>query len=168
MVMTSFWVCLEIMMMRMRKIRIRIEMMKMLTWVTRRGCQESTFFPEVNSNLFSLHIHYLYWWQDVGFKNLLSLYVIYIYISLPLIFFSFFPGDKASRRVRMLNDMHLLSRDAPLTNHRGSLILVSDHFFHDPYYMEMLGRFMSGAWRRRACFAQQHVRKSRWMARGSR
>ncbi|XP_056848542.1 uncharacterized protein LOC130498867 [Raphanus sativus] len=70
-------------------------------------------------------------------------------------------GDKASRRVRMLNDMHLLSRDAPLTNHRGSLILVSDHFFHDPYYMEMLGRFMSGAWRRRACFAQQHVRKSR-------
>lgn len=50
------------------------------------------------------------------------------------------------RRVRMLNDMHLMSRDAPLTNHGASLILVSDHFFHDPYYMEMLGQFMSGGY----------------------
>ncbi|XP_056845693.1 uncharacterized protein LOC108812679 [Raphanus sativus] len=51
---------------------------------------------------------------------------------------NFFHGDdEASRRIRMLNDMYLLSREAPLKNNVGSLILVSDHFFDDPYYMEM-------------------------------
>lgn len=64
-------------------------------------------------------------------------------------FVFFFSGDKDSRRIRMLNDIHLLSRDAPLKNHGGSLILVSDHFFHDPYYMEMFKHNMES--KRYAC-----------------
>lgn len=68
--------------------------------------------------------------------------------SVDFVFF-FFSGDKDSRRIRMLNDIHLLSRDAPLKNHGGSLILVSDHFFHDPYYMEMFKHNMES--KRYAC-----------------
>ncbi|KAL0737109.1 hypothetical protein Bca4012_013319 [Brassica carinata] len=49
-------------------------------------------------------------------------------------------GDKASRRIRMLNDMYLQSKDSPLRYCPGSLILVSDHFSGDPYYMELFGR----------------------------
>lgn len=45
-------------------------------------------------------------------------------------------GDEATRRIRMLSDMYLLSRDSPLRCCRGSMILVSDHFAGDPYYME--------------------------------
>ncbi|CAN6846834.1 unnamed protein product, partial [Brassica oleracea] len=41
------------------------------------------------------------------------------------------------RRVRMLNDMFLQSRDAPLHHCPGLLILVSNHFSGDPFYMEL-------------------------------
>ncbi|KAF2596277.1 hypothetical protein F2Q68_00007086 [Brassica cretica] len=41
------------------------------------------------------------------------------------------------RRVRMLNDMFLQSRDAPLHHCLGLLILVSNHFSGDPFYMEL-------------------------------
>ncbi|KAL0728599.1 hypothetical protein Bca4012_024692 [Brassica carinata] len=44
------------------------------------------------------------------------------------------------RLVRMLNDMYLDSRDSPLRYCRGSLILVSDHFSGDPYYLELFRR----------------------------
>uniref|UniRef100_A0A0D3AHT6 NYN domain-containing protein n=2 Tax=Brassica oleracea var. oleracea TaxID=109376 RepID=A0A0D3AHT6_BRAOL len=41
------------------------------------------------------------------------------------------------RRVRMLNDMYLQCRDAPLHHCPGLLILVSNHFSGDPFYMEL-------------------------------
>lgn len=85
-------------------------------WVTRLGIQESTFFPQVNSNLF------------------LCVYVIYICLTSVDVFSFFYPGD---RRVRMLNDMYLQSRDAPLHHCPGLLILVSNHFSGDPFYMEL-------------------------------
>ncbi|CAN6846776.1 unnamed protein product, partial [Brassica oleracea] len=49
-------------------------------------------------------------------------------------------GDKASRRVRMLNDIFLLLKDSPYLNrpYEASLVLVSDQFKHDAYYIEML------------------------------
>ncbi|CAG7891196.1 unnamed protein product [Brassica rapa] len=49
-------------------------------------------------------------------------------------------GDKASRRVRMLNNIFLLLKDSPYLNrpYEASLVLVSDQFKHDAYYIEML------------------------------
>ncbi|KAF3540583.1 hypothetical protein F2Q69_00018410 [Brassica cretica] len=49
------------------------------------------------------------------------------------------PLDSLSRdrRVRMLNDMYLQCRDAPLHHCPGLLILVSNHFSGDPFYMEL-------------------------------
>lgn len=51
-----------------------------------------------------------------------------------MFFLFIYPGD---RRVRMLNDMFLQSRDAPLHHCPGLLILVSNHFSGDPFYMEL-------------------------------
>ncbi|CAH8344787.1 unnamed protein product [Eruca vesicaria subsp. sativa] len=47
----------------------------------------------------------------------------------------FLPGGN-SRRIRMLNDIMLLSRDSP--PHEASLILVSGQFKGDPLYMTLL------------------------------
>ncbi|CAH8324412.1 unnamed protein product [Eruca vesicaria subsp. sativa] len=48
-------------------------------------------------------------------------------------------GNESSRRIRMVNDMYLLSWDSPLRSHKGTLILVSDHFLCDPHYNELFG-----------------------------
>ncbi|KAJ4911608.1 Uncharacterized protein Rs2_06229 [Raphanus sativus] len=45
-------------------------------------------------------------------------------------------GDKAARRIRMLNDMYLWERDTRCTG--TSLVLFADHFKDDAYYTHML------------------------------
>ncbi|XP_009125543.2 uncharacterized protein LOC103850532 isoform X1 [Brassica rapa] len=50
-------------------------------------------------------------------------------------------GDKASRRIRMINDIHLWMRDSPQksTSYEASLVLFSDQFKDDDvYYRDML------------------------------
>ncbi|CAN6838364.1 unnamed protein product [Brassica oleracea var. botrytis] len=50
-------------------------------------------------------------------------------------------GDKASRRIRMLNDMFLLARDSPqCSNYEASLFLFADQFEGAGYYNDMLQR----------------------------
>ncbi|KAG2279204.1 hypothetical protein Bca52824_050424 [Brassica carinata] len=52
-------------------------------------------------------------------------------------------GDKASRRIRMLNDINLWMRDSPQmsTSYEASLVLFSDQFKDDDvYYRDMLQR----------------------------
>ncbi|CDY67629.1 BnaAnng24850D [Brassica napus] len=52
-------------------------------------------------------------------------------------------GDKASRRIRMINDIHLWMRDSPhmSTSYEASLVLFSDQFKDDDvYYRDMLQR----------------------------
>ncbi|CAN7037298.1 unnamed protein product [Brassica rapa subsp. trilocularis] len=56
-------------------------------------------------------------------------------------FFFLFPGDKASRRIRMLNDMFLLARDSPQwSSYDASLVLFADQFIGAGYYINMLQR----------------------------
>ncbi|CAH8321751.1 unnamed protein product [Eruca vesicaria subsp. sativa] len=50
-------------------------------------------------------------------------------------------GDKASRRIRMLNDIFLWMRDSPRTTcgpYEASVVLVADQFKDDAYYVHML------------------------------
>ncbi|CAH8319934.1 unnamed protein product [Eruca vesicaria subsp. sativa] len=49
-------------------------------------------------------------------------------------------GDKASRRVRMLNDIYLWKRDSPplVRHYEASLLIFSDQFNDDAYYTDML------------------------------
>ncbi|CDY61775.1 BnaAnng17750D, partial [Brassica napus] len=52
-------------------------------------------------------------------------------------------GDKASRRIRMINDINLWMRDSPQisTSYEASLVLFSDQFKDDDvYYRDMLQR----------------------------
>uniref|UniRef100_A0A0D2ZT67 NYN domain-containing protein n=1 Tax=Brassica oleracea var. oleracea TaxID=109376 RepID=A0A0D2ZT67_BRAOL len=50
-------------------------------------------------------------------------------------------GDKASRRIRMLNDMFLLARDSPqCSSYDASLVLFADQFIGAAYYINMLQR----------------------------
>ncbi|XP_048604448.1 uncharacterized protein LOC106425263 isoform X2 [Brassica napus] len=50
-------------------------------------------------------------------------------------------GDKASRRIRMLNDMFLLARDSPQwSSYDASLVLFADQFIGAGYYINMLQR----------------------------
>nr|VDD18258.1 unnamed protein product [Brassica oleracea] len=73
-----------------------------------------------------------------------SLYVyshLHLLIFIYLIFFFLFPGDKASRRIRMLNDMFLLARDSPqCSSYDASLVLFADQFIGAAYYINMLQR----------------------------
>ncbi|KAL0874902.1 hypothetical protein Bca101_024607 [Brassica carinata] len=49
-------------------------------------------------------------------------------------------GDKASRRIRMLNDIYLWVRDSPrsMTPYEQSLVLFADQFKYAGYYTDML------------------------------
>lgn len=51
-----------------------------------------------------------------------------------------FPGDKASRRIRMLNDIYLWKRDSPYftSSYEASLVIFADQFKCSPYYTKML------------------------------
>ncbi|CAN6846754.1 unnamed protein product [Brassica oleracea] len=50
-------------------------------------------------------------------------------------------GDKASRRIRMLNDMFLWARDSPqCSSYDASLVLFADQFIGAAYYINMLQR----------------------------
>ena len=73
-----------------------------------------------------------------------SLYVyshLHLLIFIYLIYFFLFPGDKASRRIRMLNDMFLWARDSPrCSNYEASLFLFADQFEGAGYYNDMLQR----------------------------
>ena len=91
-------------------------------WVTRCGLPESTFSPEVK------------------FHSFLSLY-LNLYLTSVCIFF--FPGDKASRRIRMANDIFFWARDFPYKRSKGIVFLFSDQFKDDAEYTEMLQNLVS-------------------------
>ncbi|CAN6846760.1 unnamed protein product [Brassica oleracea] len=54
-------------------------------------------------------------------------------------------GDKASRRIRMLNDMYLWERDSSRStrSYEASLVLFADQFKDDAYYVHMLQKLLN-------------------------
>ncbi|KAL0695394.1 hypothetical protein Bca4012_062574 [Brassica carinata] len=54
-------------------------------------------------------------------------------------------GDKASRRIRMANDITFWARDSSHNRFEGILILFSDQFRDDAEYTEMLQNLVCGS-----------------------